>query len=76
MASPRFSCQMPCLLDSPPVLTFLLWPWPKPGLMRSQTGCPRRRSPICVSMSSEPALIGTPVSSTRSMVSSVRMSAV
>ena len=34
----RFSCQMPCLLDSPPVLTLWLCPWPKPGLMRSQTG--------------------------------------
>jgi hypothetical protein len=24
-------CQMPCLLFSPPVLVFWLWPWPKAG---------------------------------------------
>ena len=32
--------QMPCLLCSPPVLVLRLWPWPKPGLMRSQTRWP------------------------------------
>jgi hypothetical protein len=43
----RFSslCQMPCLLCSPPVLVLLLWPWPKPGLMRSQTWWPLERRP-------------------------------
>ena len=29
------SCQMPCFDCSPPVLVFWLWPWPKPGLIRS-----------------------------------------
>ena len=41
-ASSSSACQMPCLLCSPPVLVLLLWPWPKPGLMRSQTGWPWR----------------------------------
>ena len=60
MAPSRFSCQMPCLLDSPPVFVLREWPWPKPGFTRSQTGWPRRRRPTWSSMSSEPAFTGMP----------------
>ena len=36
------SCQMPCFDCSPPVLVFWLWPWPKPGLIRSVIVAARR----------------------------------
>ena len=36
------SCQMPCFDCSPPVLVFWLWPWPKPGLIRSVISRPGR----------------------------------
>ena len=38
------SCQMPCFEWLPPVLVFWLWPWPKPGLMRSVIRLPGSRA--------------------------------
>ena len=40
----KLSCQMPCFDCSPPVLVFWLWPWPKPGLIRSVIRLPGARS--------------------------------
>jgi hypothetical protein len=70
-AGGRSACQMPCLLCSPPVLVLLLWPWPKPGLMRSHTRWPGARAPSWCSMSIEPALTGMPSATTLASVASV-----
>jgi hypothetical protein len=73
----RSACQMPCLLCSPPVLVLLLWPWPKPGLMRSQTRWPGRTVRRAGrSMSIEPALTGMPCSTTLASVARSSRSAV
>ena len=37
---------MPCFDCSPPVLVFWLWPWPKPGLIRSVMPPARRRGSL------------------------------
>ena len=42
MQSSSCSCQMPCFDWAPPVFTFWLCPWPKPGLIRSVIGEPCR----------------------------------
>ena len=67
---------MPCLEWSPPVLVFRLWPWPKPGLIRSVISRPGAREPYWSIMSGEPQLTWMFFSSTNSSDAASKMSAV